>query len=280
VDFLSIGDFSRITFLSPKALRLYDKKGILQPTYVDLSSSYRFYDTYQARRGLLISVLRELDMPLTKIKEIVNLDPHEAAEEVSLFWDKEESRHINRRAIAHDLAECLNGQRASVSRILTREISQRTLICLSGNVKDDHEFQQLAKHFFSKLKSVTFEKPQDATKAAFAVFYRSVSRTITGPVELCQPLPHSQAVYLANRLSGFTCKEEPAHREEYVHLDSGVFSTTEWKTIVDDLRSRAFDLGLCPDDVGIRHIYLSDSAKDCFVPSEFEHDIAVPLTAS
>jgi len=40
----SIGEFSRITGLSIKALRLYHEKGILVPGRVDDATGYRYYN--------------------------------------------------------------------------------------------------------------------------------------------------------------------------------------------------------------------------------------------
>ena len=41
---LSIGEFSRVTQLSIKALRLYHEKGILSPGKVDPATGYRYFD--------------------------------------------------------------------------------------------------------------------------------------------------------------------------------------------------------------------------------------------
>jgi hypothetical protein len=41
---MSIGEFAKRSQLSPKALRLYDKLGLLRPARVDADSAYRFYE--------------------------------------------------------------------------------------------------------------------------------------------------------------------------------------------------------------------------------------------
>lgn len=45
---LSIGEFSRLTWLSPKALRLYERRGLLLPDLVDEYTGYRYYRPAQA----------------------------------------------------------------------------------------------------------------------------------------------------------------------------------------------------------------------------------------
>ena len=39
----SIGEFARRSRLSPKALRLYDRLGLLSPAWIDPDSGYRWY---------------------------------------------------------------------------------------------------------------------------------------------------------------------------------------------------------------------------------------------
>jgi DNA-binding transcriptional MerR regulator len=70
-DLLSIGQFSRMAWLSIKALRLYDENGLLQPAHVDPTTGYRYYRPAQAPVARAIAILRSLDMPLSEIREVV-----------------------------------------------------------------------------------------------------------------------------------------------------------------------------------------------------------------
>ena len=69
---LSIGEFSRVTQLSIKALRLYHEKGILVPGSVNLRSKYRYYGSQAVERALVLRKLQELGFSLQEIKEIFN----------------------------------------------------------------------------------------------------------------------------------------------------------------------------------------------------------------
>ena len=71
---MSIGEFARRSRLSPKALRLYDELGLLEPARVDDDSGYRYYSATQVDRARLIAALRQLQIPLAEIKSIVDLD--------------------------------------------------------------------------------------------------------------------------------------------------------------------------------------------------------------
>ena len=56
---LAIGDFSRMTYLSVKALRHYHDVGILEPAQVDPASGYRSYDASQVPVAQVIRRFRD-----------------------------------------------------------------------------------------------------------------------------------------------------------------------------------------------------------------------------
>jgi DNA-binding transcriptional MerR regulator len=68
---LSIGDFSRMTYLTVKALRHYHDIGVLEPVEIDPSSGYRYYAPSQVAVAQTVRRLRDLGMPLEEIRVIV-----------------------------------------------------------------------------------------------------------------------------------------------------------------------------------------------------------------
>jgi DNA-binding transcriptional MerR regulator len=68
---LSIGDFSRMTYLSVKALRHYHEVGLLEPAEVDATNGYRYYGPDQVGPAQMIRRLRDLGMPLDDVRTIV-----------------------------------------------------------------------------------------------------------------------------------------------------------------------------------------------------------------
>jgi DNA-binding transcriptional MerR regulator len=68
---LTIGDFSRMTHLSVKALRHYHDLGVLEPAAVDPFTGYRSYDTAQVGSAQVIRRLRDLGMPLDSIAAVL-----------------------------------------------------------------------------------------------------------------------------------------------------------------------------------------------------------------
>ena len=67
----SIGEFSRITRLSVKTLRFYQDKGLLAPAQIDSESGYRYYRPDQIQDARRIAALKDLDLSLAEIAEIL-----------------------------------------------------------------------------------------------------------------------------------------------------------------------------------------------------------------
>jgi DNA-binding transcriptional MerR regulator len=73
VDVLvTIGEFSKMTYLSVKALRHYHDVGLLEPAAVDASTGYRLYSAAQVSTAQAIRRFRDLDMPLERIRTVLD----------------------------------------------------------------------------------------------------------------------------------------------------------------------------------------------------------------
>jgi DNA-binding transcriptional MerR regulator len=68
----SIGELSRMTGITVKALRLYQERGLLRPTRVDDRSGYRYYAAPDVDRARLIRVLRDLQLSLDEIRSVLD----------------------------------------------------------------------------------------------------------------------------------------------------------------------------------------------------------------
>ncbi len=68
---LVIGQFSKVCQISVKALRHYDKIGLLHPAYVDEWTGYRYYDETQIPVMLLIQRLKRYGFSLSEVRALV-----------------------------------------------------------------------------------------------------------------------------------------------------------------------------------------------------------------
>jgi DNA-binding transcriptional MerR regulator len=96
-----IGEFSKLTRVSVKALRFYDEVGLLKPTYVDRDTGYRYYSATLLPRLNRILAFKELGLSL---EEIIHL--------------------LEGNLPVDGVRELLQGRRAELARRIERERAQ------------------------------------------------------------------------------------------------------------------------------------------------------------
>jgi DNA-binding transcriptional MerR regulator len=69
-----IGDFSRLTQVSIKALRYYDEIGLLKPAHIDRFTHYRYYTADQLLRLNRILALKDMGLSLDQIGGLIQTD--------------------------------------------------------------------------------------------------------------------------------------------------------------------------------------------------------------
>ncbi|MDX1506296.1 MAG: MerR family transcriptional regulator [Spongiibacter sp.] len=67
-----ISDFSRLSHVTTKALRYYDRIGLFTPAYVDRFTGYRYYTADQLPRLNRILALKELNLSLAEIGRVLD----------------------------------------------------------------------------------------------------------------------------------------------------------------------------------------------------------------
>jgi DNA-binding transcriptional MerR regulator/predicted transcriptional regulator YdeE len=70
-----IGDFSRLSLVSVKALRYYDELGLLKPARVDEFTGYRYYSASQLIRLNRILAMKDMGLSLEQIALLLNQEP-------------------------------------------------------------------------------------------------------------------------------------------------------------------------------------------------------------
>lgn len=107
---LLIGAFGRLVGLTPSALRFYDDCGLLQPAIVDPATGYRLYRLEQERRAVMLRDLRELGLPLPKVRAVLDGSPQDAVRVVEEHVQQLEARLAPvRRAASSVLAALTSG---------------------------------------------------------------------------------------------------------------------------------------------------------------------------
>lgn len=112
--YMTIGEFSRLTHLSVKALRHYHDVGLLEPL-VDPVNSYRRYEASQVPTAHLIRRLRELDMPLPEVKTVLEAPDIETRNQAVLVHLQRMEHELQRtRAVVASLRTMLEQPTVSV----------------------------------------------------------------------------------------------------------------------------------------------------------------------
>ncbi len=95
-DLLTVGLMARRSGLTPKALRHYDRIGLLRPAHVDRVTGYRLYRRDQVAEAGLVQLLRSLDLPLDQVR--VAIAAWKAADAASIDdLIRQHRRHLDAR---------------------------------------------------------------------------------------------------------------------------------------------------------------------------------------
>lgn len=103
---LKISEFSKLSHLTIKALRFYEKEGLLKPASVDEWSGYRYYETFQLGIAAKIKSYRQLDLSIDEIKAVFNgADVKEILQEKFKSLTKEKQIIESRLSIIKSILE-------------------------------------------------------------------------------------------------------------------------------------------------------------------------------
>ncbi|MCY9784308.1 MerR family transcriptional regulator [Nocardiopsis sp. EMB25] len=129
---LSIGEFSRLTWLSPKALRLYERRGLLMPDAVDEYTGYRRYRPSQAERARTIALLRRVGMPLERIGTVLDATADERRELLDAYRTDVVRAHERAVALLDGLADGLLEDRSASAenapRVSSRDVAAQPFV--------------------------------------------------------------------------------------------------------------------------------------------------------
>lgn len=220
MSLVSIGEFARLSRLSPKALRLYDELGLLAPARVDPHTGYRWYAATQLDQARLVSSLRRIGVPLARIRDILALEPAMAAEEIRAYWAGTEAEHAAQRELVGHLVDRLHGKKSAMYEVAVRGIPERSLLSLIRRVRQDELEQMTRELFIHRLRGGGVLPVEGIAGAPFTIYHGEVSGDSDGPVEWCWPVPEDQADAIAARFPDLTLRTEPAHQEAFVHQEA------------------------------------------------------------
>lgn len=221
-DELTISEFGRRAGLSHKALRLYDVSGLLPPARVDPVNGYRLYSADQLERARRISVMRQLDMPLSTIAEVLTGTDEEALIRLDRWWAAEEANTAARKATLEYLRDRLirAGSPGLTPRpVLVRDVADTKI----ASIRADTDQQLL----MGVIVSSTIEIRAHLTEAgaglaggSWVIYHGAVTPESEATVEVCVPFTG-----LVDPAGPIGIRVEPAHTEAYctITMDECVY---------------------------------------------------------
>lgn len=210
---LTIGEFARRSMLSPKALRLYDRQGLLVPAEVDPDSRYRRYRESQLADARLIARLRRLDMPLAIVAELMAMPPDRRSDVLVGWWDAMERRMAGKRELLVHLLIAMSGKERNFDMyaIEERDVPEQVVLTEQRHTTV-HGLSDWFDECMPRLHGLA-GRAGGTAGPAFIIYHGEVNEESDGPVEVCVPIAAEQrsAVDAPTRV-------EPAHREAYTRI--------------------------------------------------------------
>jgi DNA-binding transcriptional MerR regulator len=191
---MTIGQFAEIALLSPKALRIYAERGLLEPVRIDPASGYRYYSRAQAPTGRLISLLRAAGVSLEETARVVRADDPAAALELldELLRARRRESHAAEslllRVRDHFLREASQPQgHAGLEDVSEAVVKDQFVLSHLSDVMvsdlDDH-IRRTIERLDQKARTCRLE----TAGSAFGVFHGPVNGESAGPLEILLPV--------------------------------------------------------------------------------------------
>lgn len=278
-ELLTIGAFAARARLSAKALRLYDRLGLLVPAHVDTASGYRYYRASQTERARLVALLRQLDMPLARIAEVVEADGAEAAELLAAYWADVETRVAGQRALAEYLRARLSGRSSEMYgrfEVVMTEVPEQVVISETRHTLAG-ELPAWIGASLTRLGAAA-DACGGVTGAPFVVYHSEVSMESDGPAESCVPVADEAAARAwagkRGRAWETTVRVEPARRLAYTRITKAQVAYPQILAAFEAVEQWIAGQGL--EKAGpCREVYFAD--WDASGPDDAVCDVAFPV---
>lgn len=299
---LSIGEFARRSWLSPKALRLYERLDLLRPAEVDRANGYRRYRQSQLAIARLVVMLRRLDMPLAQIGEVTRaLCPPQperadggqaspgtnpvymipdglpeaspaAAAVLGAYWEAIEQRLAFQRQLVTHLRIRLSGgderNRFNMLDVKERDVPEQLVLTEQRHVYVQDLSKWLEQAIDRLIKTaITVGGPAGPV---FVVYHGQVNQDSDGPVEVCVPIPPN-----GGSSPSVASRRESAHHEAYVRITKAQVQYPQILSAYDAVNEWLTSNGHQVADAP-REVYFNDFAAAA--PTDEVCDVAFPMT--
>lgn len=146
-EFFTIGEVSKLFDINKKTLRYYDEIDLFKPSFVNKENKYRYYTLDQFQYLETIKYLKELGLPLEKIKfHLNNINNDEVIksleEQNHIINEKISELYLIKQNINNKIQQIKNSTRKDLIDVI-REVKfeERQAICLRHRIKTDFDVE-------------------------------------------------------------------------------------------------------------------------------------------
>lgn len=270
-QFLSIGEFASRCRLSVKALRVYERVGLLRPAHVEPYNGYRRYRHDQVRTGQLIGLLRSAGLPLAEIGgvlEELGTATDAAVARLDRVLHGMQRHHADRvLVIRHVQATLKDNGEDPMFHIETRHVHAQRVMSISRRLRA-HETDGFVRD--AKAAFAAHLGESAPTGPFILIFHGVVSDDSDGPIEAALGCPET---VLATDVIGI--RTEAANDEAYTTITKAQWA---YPAIL-----AAYDAVACSPEatnrpgarLSCREVYLVE--PDTITEDDLICDIAFPL---
>jgi DNA-binding transcriptional MerR regulator len=266
-ELMLIREFSARSRLTGKALRLYDALGLLPPAFVDPGSGYRYYSPLQLERAERIALLRQLEMPLQHIADLLELEGQAAARALAAYWRGVEVLHRDKRSLVQYLEDRLEEKEIPMFEIKTRHVPEQKIASIERRVF----LSDLSRFIGSSFDILHTLLGAQASGIPFVIYGGKVDNDSDGPVEVCVPFTGSLEPTGEVRV-----RVEPAHDEAYTTMTRGSVDGPALMHGYDAVGVWMREHGKKGTLGGPREVYFNPKPWDAMSADEAAFDVAYP----
>lgn len=262
----SIGQFSKTCMVTVKALRHYDKLGLIKPEYTDKWTGYRYYGEEQIPLMLSIIRLKRYGFSLNEIKEILS-----ETDKKELFLKMEKQKAL------------LEGQRSEIDGIiaeLNRHLQNFERTGDIMNYRNNYEITLEQAEPKAVLASRQMMSVAEFGKYYGQIFERAAKNRIRLTYETMAIYHDKEFNQDWSDIEVAVCVENPAEADRVI--DSGLCAVTvhrggysnlsdAYATLVEWIGENGYEIAAAPYEIYVKNQY------DKLPPEQWETKIFFPV---
>jgi DNA-binding transcriptional MerR regulator len=258
---LSIGEFSRMTHLSAKALRFYHREGLLEPAGIDPVNGYREYSVEQLPTAQVIRRFRALEMPVDAIRAVLRApDPAERNALIVAHLSRMEEQLASTRAAVESLRSLLSGPGAAAAISIERRSLPDLEVLRIDDVIDLADLGRWYTNAFHELDAAVARSGLPVTGPRGGLWSTELFRDERGAVTVFRPVALSGVAPSAHRGAG-------AERVRADVLPGGDFAVTVHSGPDEDADLHYGSLGAY---VSEHELSVDGPVRETYLVSEFD----------